>query len=442
MSSRGKSKINDNKVLHSNITKVFPVAEECKIKTMIKCTEEGCSSIFMTESNLTLHVIKHHKRSNLPEAEANIKHYYCPDLVCKSNNRYFRSMKLLRQHYLKIHTEKQFICSKCQKGFSSLNILNYHTEYCGIDFICCDCKESYPNYETLQSHGKRKNHKILTKREYKTYSQSSPSTASFTQNFATILPKTISLIILPTLDKAICDQGSQTLLSTPYVTNKITQICPEKTVMHVSQQTQTDIQSQFSVETQTIEDCFGTSTKNMDIILGSFNQRDSKTQTDVVESRNTSCNTSFNISDFDFPDVEMNSSSTQTLSAARTTRSYDSIHTDTSDLLVGNELNSPLNNFEFDNNHMETQTDFLFDNELFNCDYYSNTCTQTCEDILTEFELNDIQTQTVFDDVLRSVESQTMMSHIPKMGTNCKDISHMETQTDAEFRQMLEVINS
>lgn len=442
MNSKEKTKFADN-LPHSNMRKVFPTVEECRIKNMVKCTQEGCSSVFTSESNLVLHVTKHHKRSNLPEAS--IKQYHCPDLTCVYNNtRYFKSMKFLRQHYLKIHTEKQFICFKCQKGFSSQNILNNHIDYCGIDFICCDCKESYTCYETLKTHGRRKKHKILTKPEYKANLNASASNITISQNFTTILPKTLSLIILPSNDKTVCNQESQTVVNEPCLRNKLTQVGSDNAVNHMSRQTQTgNKNNHFSVETQTVGDFISANRKNMDILLDSLNQKNSKTQTDVVESRNTSCNTSFNLNDFDFTDVEMNSSSTQTLyTAPISTRSYDSIHTDTSDLLVGNSLNSPLNNFEFDNNHMETQTDFLFEDEMFNCDYYSNTCTQTCDDILNEFGLNDIQTQTVFDDMLRSVESQTMMSHVSKMGMNCKDTSHMETQTDAEFRQMLEVINS
>ncbi|KAG5890130.1 hypothetical protein JTB14_027797 [Gonioctena quinquepunctata] len=76
---------------------------------------------------------------------------------------------------------------------------------------------------------------------------------------------------------------------------------------------------------------------------------------------------------------------------------------------------------DLDNCHMETQTDFKSEDEMF-----------SCEEILNDFGFNDIETQTVFDDMLRSVKSQTMMSHGKKINCNLRDMMHMETQTNTD----------
>lgn len=70
-------------------------------------------------------------------------------------------------------------------------------------------------------------------------------------------------------------------------------------------------------------------------------------------------------------------------------------------------------------------------------------CTQTCDDIfLGELGLNNSHTQTAFDDVVRSVESQTMFPQNRRLLLNCRDMANMETQTDLQSKQILEEMNS
>ncbi|KAJ8958977.1 hypothetical protein NQ314_006341 [Rhamnusium bicolor] len=316
---------------------------------------------------------------------------------------------------------------------------------------------SYSCYDTLKTHGRRKKHNILFKSEYKSKVSVSKSQDIITapSKNRLVLPKQcISLIVLPSQIRATINREIQTDDDKPKLRSKMTQVNRDIVVASQNtQQTQTGSKHiQFTVETQTIGDFLNINRKNMvDILSESGNQKSSITQTDVIESRSTSCNTSFNLDDFEFtlkPEVEKNSLGTQTshgectniYSASTTT--HDSIHTDTSDLLA-ETLNDNMSNFEFYNCNMETQTDIMLDGDIFNCDYYmSHMYTQTCDEILNDLGFSDIQTQTVLDDMLRSVESQTMMSHGKKCNIICKDTSHMETQTDMEFRHMLEVINS
>ncbi|KAJ8924541.1 hypothetical protein NQ315_000689 [Exocentrus adspersus] len=393
------------------VQKIYPTIEECKINNLVKCTEDGCSNVFTSESNLTLHLAKTHKKSQLLEPDLHVKQYYCPELKCV-----------------------------------------YNENYCGINFQCCDCQASYSCYETLKTHGRRKKHNILLKSEYKSKVTASKSEELISCNRSRlILPKQcVSLVVLLGASKNMTNRESQTESEKPKLRSKMTQVNRNAVMTSKNtQQTQTGAkQHHLTVETQTIGDFFNINRKQMDILAEASDQKSSNTQTDSIESRNTSCNTSFNLDDFDLAlksDIEKNSLGTQTLDNTQSidiystsTATHDSIHTDTSDLLT-ETIND---NFEFYNCNSETQTDFMLGDEMFNCDYYmSNMYTQTCDAIFSDLGFSDIQTQTVIDDVLRSVESQTMMSRGRKNVT-CKDTTHMETQTDLEFLNMLEVINS
>lgn len=232
-----------------------------------------------------------------------------------------------------------------------------------------------------------------------------------------------------------------------------------------------------------------------------------KTQTTVIPSRSTSCNTSFNLNDFEFTiddndDLQRKQSSISTQTHRNLNNNnnnqglllppptitpppppqivndlddddssfFNSISVATSSSSSNNNTTSRTTNCCASNN-TESQTDgnlLLFDDNY--CDYYTNMYTQTCDDmLLNEIGFHNIETQTMFDDVLRSVESQTVMSlhHYSGGGntamrisnnsslmpsspmlcsissiSNGKDTSHMETQTDLEFKQMLEEINA
>lgn len=85
------------------------ISELCEIKTNIKCTEGGCSSVFMNSSNLEMHLIKtHQKCSSYLDKKQNdvVFHYFCPVDGCKyqlnrnrqeTELRWFTKMKFLKQ---------------------------------------------------------------------------------------------------------------------------------------------------------------------------------------------------------------------------------------------------------------------------------------------------------------------------------------------------------
>lgn len=419
------------------IKKIYPSVEDCKIKNYVECNEKGCTKVFKSDSNLNLHLAKTHGKTKLLESN-NVKQYHCPETHCVYHQgKYLKNMKLLRQHYLKVHTNREHTCDKCQKSFTSDKSFQAHFPYCGVKFSCCDCSVFYPSYESLQTHGRRKSHRILSKQEY-TAKVVSSCNLSFQQNEQFILPKHVNVILISNsnFNESVKDQCIQTL-GNPQIINEISKN-KDLQIIEISQQAQAPLKSTYvSVETQTEENFinkFGLSNVKK--------QKMASTQTDLIEVVKVQKKIGNEVRN------TMNSSGTQTAADLNFNSSTDKIQcivTNNASTLVEDSAFNNANNFEFDNCHMETQTDFIFDDDIFGNDYLmSNMYTQTCDDYLNQFNFNDNQTQTVFDDVMisRSVESQTFIS--PRLQNNyaCKDMSHTETQTDAEFRQMLEVINS
>lgn len=149
------------------IKKVYPLASELgTVNNNIKCLEEGCDSCFTSESNLSMHMLKCHEKKDLPIKTTDnfIYHHHCPDTDCVYHAlRHFKKMKYLKQHYLKVHAEKSFLCETCNKGFATQAIKNTHSDICGINFTCLDCTKKYPSYESLLTHSRRKKHRIVEK---------------------------------------------------------------------------------------------------------------------------------------------------------------------------------------------------------------------------------------------------------------------------------------
>lgn len=411
--------------------KIYPSTEELsKITSVIYCTEKGCNSVFASKSNLSLHLAKTHKKEHLLTNDDSSKEYYCPETTCVYNNeKHFKKMKNLKQHYLKVHCEKTYNCDVCGKGFSTSAARNSHKEYCGVSFNCMDCEASYPAYESLLTHSRRKKHQVLDKSSYKKKTGELQTTESYEdlQKDKFILPKgSVSLQLL--CYKVAFDKSSQTDLD---LNNRL------KRNKNTETQTFKYGKLQMTAETQTIGD-----------YLALDNRKSANTQTKQTNSTSKSCNTSFNLNEIDFAvdtTVQCNSSSTQTnvtrepiYSSTNTPPEFEfmdtSSQTNFSEDMVPIDVETLLNS--------ETQTDFMFENDIINPDFYAHMYTQTGDDdFLSDLSFNDIHTQTNAYEMLRSVESQTMMSHNMRNLLSCRDIAHIETQTE-EFKQLLEEINA
>lgn len=299
--------------------KVYPSAQKLEtITTTLYCPEEGCTSIFTSGSNLHLHLMKTHKKQNLKRSDNLIQQYHCPEAKCVYNsNLFFKTMKLLKQHYLKVHAEKKYVCEKCQKGLPTASAQKSHIEYCGVIFKCKDCSVEYPCYETLKTHCRRKKHSVVEKTAYKTIQ--SPSTFPQKGTKAndnrviiktrTLLPKTSNLAVfivpIPNIKGNVIERSTQTDISSnslkldnkENVINKRLQVC---------------------VETQTDADCIiqkPPSGRYCGMSEESPSKISTKTQTCPIGYKTTSCNTKSTLSDFEYcetPTVSRNSSGTQT----------------------------------------------------------------------------------------------------------------------------------
>lgn len=141
---------------------VCPLASELSVvNSNIICPEEGCGKLFKASSALNMHLTKHHRNSCLAKRDTSVTvRYFCPEEKCVYHvcaSRHFTQMKYLKQHYLKVHSEKRFNCESCNKAFATQELLKYHLQVCGIKFIC-SCGNSYSSYEALLTHSKRKQH--------------------------------------------------------------------------------------------------------------------------------------------------------------------------------------------------------------------------------------------------------------------------------------------
>ncbi|XP_061189972.1 ATM interactor-like [Saccostrea echinata] len=89
---------------------------------------------------------------------------FCPILSCKYSgqgmaDRHFTSLKLLRQHFMKVHAEKKYKCEKCGLSFGLDRDRRLHQGRCGQIYKCTDCEAEYSTIEALQTHCLRNRHR-------------------------------------------------------------------------------------------------------------------------------------------------------------------------------------------------------------------------------------------------------------------------------------------
>jgi len=102
-------------------------------------------------------------RPEFPKVKGSDYAYYCPMPKCKyhivesDQTKYFKTFKLLKQHYVKVHATKSFVCEDCSLKFGSPLYLESHKKTCGKSFTCA-CGSSFSSLEGLQTHCRRKSH--------------------------------------------------------------------------------------------------------------------------------------------------------------------------------------------------------------------------------------------------------------------------------------------
>ncbi|XP_037032702.1 ATM interactor [Bradysia coprophila] len=368
----------------------IPTAAELTSPTLpIPCSVKNCDSVLTNTGTLYLHMLKHH---NIDTRESNSKavRFFCPEETCKysenvqPNAKSFSSKKYLKQHYMKVHAKKTLPCSRCDKIFSSQSFKSAHESICGQQFICCECNWTYKSKEALMTHCRRKNHPYMRPIE----NGKELIVHSAVNKLVEIAPKPSSST---STDKSV---GSSALLCTK---TQSTQTLP----VDNSDTNFLDHWNKLATEPS----------PNKDSKL-------SRVKPKCVKSEQTSTsNKTFR--NLDIFDTE--SSTLMTISSyAQTDKNLNNLNYVEDDSLsyFGSE------NFQTELCHNETQTEYrLFQeniNESTSSDQldqmlYSNMHTQTCDEILSELGLADIQTQTNwpvtdYSDLLVSTETQTIDS--------------------------------
>lgn len=364
----------------SKALKITPEISELTPSTnkQVICPEINCESTFQNSSRLNFHLKNHHKKVIKPEPDKKlIKNFHCPVNNCiyhenSKDYRFFTCLKYLKQHFLKVHAEKLIKCDNCEKCFSNENLKNNHEKLCGVKLRCNECGWEYNSKEALQTHGKRKNHKI--------YAEVQPMISE--PKVQLILPKP-ELKFFMKIEKTTNDQSVQTdeqIASSPKKERKRTsqtQTFGNSKKLKTTSETQT-----FKVDT----------TENFTLTLDEMNgwKNNSSTQT--------------NLNLFEESDSNLVDSSSQTQNNLNNMNYFE-------DSLSCFGIDAGLCSIE-----TQTDLDHLFNNssDSTNLDQilekYSHMHTQTCEEILYEFGLTDIQTQTNltnYNDLLVSTETQT-----------------------------------
>ena len=86
--------------------------------------------------------------------------FFCPMVKCKyhiaesEQQAHFKTFKLLKQHYKKVHAAKTLTCLSCPAKFGSLSYLDLHKKTCGKKFTCIACKATFTALESLQTHAR------------------------------------------------------------------------------------------------------------------------------------------------------------------------------------------------------------------------------------------------------------------------------------------------
>lgn len=334
-------------------------------------------------------MLKHHNIDNrVSNSKTNIR-FFCPEENCKYNEnvqpnaRSFTSKKYLKQHFMKVHAKKNIPCSRCDKIFSSSAFKTAHELSCGQQFICTECKWTYKSKEALMTHCRRKSHPYARPVE----NCKEVITPSISNKFVAIAPKSSS-------SRA---EDKEVGVSVLCLKTQSTQTLP---VDKPNDKNFLEHWNKLAAEPS----------PNKDSKL-------CKAKTKCVKSEQTSTNKSFR--NLDLFDTE--SSTLMTISSyAQTDKNLNNLNYVEDDSLsyFGSE------NFHTGLCHIETQTEYrLFQEnitESTNSDHldqmlYSNMHTQTCDEILSELGLADIQTQTNwpatdYSDLLVSTETQTIHS--------------------------------
>ncbi|XP_053688311.1 uncharacterized protein LOC128737658 [Sabethes cyaneus] len=183
------------------VLKLTVTPEEIVANRIFTCHISDCGGQFTNASNFQMHLTRHHRLSAATCNKSNgpKKQFYCPVQSCvynvlASGINYFVSFRSLKQHYLKMHSEKNFDCKRCQKSYATESLLRAHQTNCGNNFVCKVCSYSYGSREALLTHTRRKNHgykELLAEKSGKRKNNAKPKSSKAFKHSVTHLSETI-----------------------------------------------------------------------------------------------------------------------------------------------------------------------------------------------------------------------------------------------------------
>jgi uncharacterized Zn-finger protein len=147
--------LNSNKIYNCSCCgKMYSVKEKLQLHLIMKhslltfkCPRKNCVKTFLQEQYLKKHLLVDHTLKIQ-------KSYKCKETQkCINKGISFESQRKLNQH-LKIHGEKKFKCSQCEKAFAIKYYLKSHMrKHSGVkQYNCRKCTKSFSSFSSRKYH--------------------------------------------------------------------------------------------------------------------------------------------------------------------------------------------------------------------------------------------------------------------------------------------------
>lgn len=447
---------------------ITPKIEDLIPHKIFKCTELNCVKEFTNYGNLHMHLIRHHKRGELQNtnnekdaksAENCIKLYFCPVENCiyhelnTKSQKYFTSLKYIRQHYQKVHAKKSFGCCKCKKMFCTKIQKQSHEINCnGEDekkFICNECNWHYKSREALLTHAKRKNHKINkndvvkisidAKEKIEIPNIKDTKFKSDNCKIITAITSPILIITKPKMKNQSVQTDAITFLE-PKTANKKSK-GNKRSSQSICKKVETNLKRIKHVQIQTSYKNESTSSTDLATINqpSSFSKMATKCKNEFFNLNFYDTNVNSNIKTPVTEQLNHNPENSNHHLHQHDNNNLNIVVNASDDTVVNNCFEQFVNSNSFCN--IETQTEFT--DSFLDQMLYSNMHTQTCDEFLSELGLSDIQTQTNWSGITENDYNNHQQHHhhhsknIDTLTSGPYDELLVSTETQTSFTQCL-----
>ncbi|XP_030385172.1 uncharacterized protein LOC115632249 [Scaptodrosophila lebanonensis] len=367
--------------------KLTPDIAELVPERHYRCPQDGCLQFFGNPSHLEMHLRKRHnviqEREQQNDGKTTV--FHCPVDKCMYHvqtlgARSFTTLRLLRQHYQKMHLAKNYKCDGCQQQFLLVHHLKAHR--C-VEHVCPVCGLTYTSKAALRTHVRRKGH-ILEEKVSKSFNKVAIKRVPKVVNAKSPDIKTEPEQVSPNIYLTPVFEMSSEISAPP--PNHLFYCLPAFEVPHTVQvstepedlapETARNVPAHLSKQDHYINTTdmpnFSAEEVDLDLLL-----RDTETQTD----------------DVDLDTLDMNNGVLAPLLRDIQTQTPDNRHnqaTMTED--DDQQTNSAANQY------------VAFDEPMFGTQTSAHMYTQTCDELFEELGLSHIQTQTNWQDGLYNTQ--------------------------------------